>query len=90
MGLLAVGTPLEWPEAKKNADHVREWGIEQLLAIWRRAKGKERDALLWGDEVPLMPYCSGERSHVIRLNIWWLPLMTTRRKFDSHCDKQTF
>jgi glutamate--cysteine ligase catalytic subunit len=22
-----------------------------LLAIWNRAKGKERDALLWGDEV---------------------------------------
>lgn len=24
---------------------------QQLLAIWNRAKGKERDALLWGDEV---------------------------------------
>jgi hypothetical protein len=23
-----VGTPLEWPEAKKVAGHVREWGIE--------------------------------------------------------------
>lgn len=51
MGLLAVGTPLEWPEAKKVAGHVREWGIEQLLAIWNRSKGKERDKLLWGDEV---------------------------------------
>lgn len=47
----ALGTPLEWPEAKKVASQVREWGIEQLLATWRRAKGKERDALLWGDEV---------------------------------------
>ncbi|OBT51957.1 glutamate-cysteine ligase [Pseudogymnoascus sp. 24MN13] len=51
MGLLALGTPLEWPEAKKNADQVRDWGIKQLLAIWNKAKGKERDALLWGDEV---------------------------------------
>jgi hypothetical protein len=25
--------------------------VQQLLAIWRNAKGKERDALLWGDEV---------------------------------------
>jgi hypothetical protein len=25
--------------------------IQQLLSIWNRAKGKERDALLWGDEV---------------------------------------
>lgn len=23
---------------------------QQLLAIWKRAKGKERDAMLWGDE----------------------------------------
>ncbi|CEJ93038.1 Putative Glutamate-cysteine ligase [[Torrubiella] hemipterigena] len=51
MGLLALGTPLEWPEAKKRADQVREWGIKQLLEIWNKAKGKERDALLWGDEV---------------------------------------
>jgi glutamate--cysteine ligase catalytic subunit len=26
-------------------------GVQQLLAIWNKAKGKERDALLWGDEV---------------------------------------
>jgi hypothetical protein len=24
----AIGTPLEWPEAKKVASHVRSWGIE--------------------------------------------------------------
>lgn len=24
---------------------------QQLLEIWNKAKGKERDALLWGDEV---------------------------------------
>lgn len=24
----ALGTPLDWPEAKQNADHVREWGIK--------------------------------------------------------------
>jgi glutamate--cysteine ligase catalytic subunit len=75
----ALGTALDWPDAKKQANLVRQWGIEvrsakcsvatawsnavpvvsptnlfvmqQLLAIWRRAKGKERDALLWGDEV---------------------------------------
>ena len=26
--LRALGTPLDWPDAKKNADHVRDWGIE--------------------------------------------------------------
>lgn len=36
--------------------------MQQLLANWRRARGKERDALLWGDEVrafdPTIPSAS--------------------------------
>jgi hypothetical protein len=28
----ALGTPLDWPEAKKNADHVRQWGVKVLLS----------------------------------------------------------
>jgi len=26
--LRALGTPLEWPEAKKEANRVRTWGIQ--------------------------------------------------------------
>ncbi|ETS74917.1 Glutamate--cysteine ligase [Pestalotiopsis fici W106-1] len=51
MGLLALGTALDWPDAKTHAHQVREWGIKQLLEIWNKAKHKERDAMLWGDEV---------------------------------------
>ncbi|KAI0205835.1 glutamate-cysteine ligase [Astrocystis sublimbata] len=51
MGLLALGTALDWPDAQKRAQQVREWGIKQLLEIWNKAKHKERDAMLWGDEV---------------------------------------
>ncbi|KAK4122370.1 GCS-domain-containing protein [Parathielavia appendiculata] len=51
MGLLALGTALDWPDAKQQAHLVRSWGIKQLLEIWNKAKGKERDAMLWGDEV---------------------------------------
>ncbi|KAI0171135.1 glutamate-cysteine ligase [Pestalotiopsis sp. NC0098] len=51
MGLLALGTALDWPDAKPKAHQVREWGIKQLLEIWNKAKHKERDAMLWGDEV---------------------------------------
>ncbi|KAF7540990.1 hypothetical protein G7054_g986 [Neopestalotiopsis clavispora] len=51
MGLLALGTALDWPDAQKKAHQVREWGIKQLLEIWNKAKTKERDAMLWGDEV---------------------------------------
>ncbi|KAI1159021.1 glutamate-cysteine ligase [Nemania serpens] len=51
MGLLALGTALDWPDAQKHAQKVREWGIKQLLEIWSKAKHKEHDAMLWGDEV---------------------------------------
>lgn len=69
MGLLALGTPLDWPEAKKVADQVRSWGIEQLLAIWRNAKGKERDALRWGDEVEYLVVCYDEENRKVRLSL---------------------
>ena len=51
MGLLALGTPLPWSEAKKHADHVRNHGITQFLHIWERLKDRTGDELLWGDEV---------------------------------------
>ena len=54
MGLLALGTPLEWEEAKKYADHVRYHGITQFLNTWDRYKDRCGDKLLWGDEVRSM------------------------------------
>ncbi|KAI8607509.1 glutamate-cysteine ligase-domain-containing protein, partial [Chytriomyces sp. MP71] len=51
MGLLTVGTPLAWSDAKKHADHVRAHGIQQLLNVWHKLKGRRRDQLLWGDEI---------------------------------------
>ncbi|KAF9567957.1 glutamate-cysteine ligase catalytic subunit [Agrocybe pediades] len=54
MGLLYLGTPLVWDEAKKYADHVREHGITQFLHIWDRLKDRHGDELLWGDEVEYM------------------------------------
>ncbi|EZF31697.1 glutamate-cysteine ligase [Trichophyton interdigitale MR816] len=69
MGLLALGTPLAWPEAKKRAGQVREWGIEQLLAIWKKARGKERDALLWGDEVEYLVVAVDDKEEKVRLSL---------------------
>ncbi|KAF2851639.1 GCS-domain-containing protein [Plenodomus tracheiphilus IPT5] len=65
----ALGTPLDWPEAKEVADQVRSWGIEQLLAIWRNAKGKERDALLWGDEIEYLVVCYDQNNRKVRLSL---------------------
>ena len=60
---------MDWPEAKKNADHVRRWGIQQLLAIWKRAKGKERDALRWGDEIEYLVVTFEEERRKVRLSL---------------------
>lgn len=51
MGLLYLGTPLSWEEAKKYAEHVRFHGITQFLNTWDRLKDRHGDELLWGDEV---------------------------------------
>ncbi|KAI8819320.1 glutamate-cysteine ligase-domain-containing protein [Fimicolochytrium jonesii] len=51
MGLLSLGTPLPWEEARKHADHVRKHGIIQFLNIWNRIKTRRKDHLLWGDEI---------------------------------------
>ena len=51
MGLLSLGTPLAWPDARPLASHVREHGIEQFLALWRKIKDRKGDILLWGDEI---------------------------------------
>ncbi|KAI9356225.1 glutamate-cysteine ligase-domain-containing protein [Zopfochytrium polystomum] len=51
MGLLSVGTPLPWEQARKHAPHVRKHGIAQLTNIWRRLKDRKRDRLYWGDEI---------------------------------------
>ena len=53
MGLLSLGTPLHWDQAKHYADHVRYHGITQFLNIWDRLKDRQGDELLWGDEVLL-------------------------------------
>lgn len=51
MGLLSLGTPLDWEEAKRHADHVRKHGIQQFIHIYHNLKGRVNDCLKWGDEV---------------------------------------
>lgn len=51
MGLLSLGTPLHWNDAKQYADHVRTHGIDQFLNIYKKQKDQKKKELLWGDEV---------------------------------------
>ncbi|XP_077093762.1 glutamate--cysteine ligase catalytic subunit-like [Siphateles boraxobius] len=54
MGLLSQGSPLNWEETKKHADHVRKHGILQFLHIYNKVKERQKDVLKWGDEVEYM------------------------------------
>ncbi|CAO1632422.1 unnamed protein product [Sympodiomycopsis kandeliae] len=51
MGLLSLGTPLDWPETQALANHIREHGVTQLLHLWNKIKGRKGDKVLWGDEI---------------------------------------
>lgn len=51
MGLLALGTPFDWPEARLHADHVRRHGVQQFLRLWRNLEHRSGDPPLWGDEI---------------------------------------
>ncbi|CAG8686079.1 45543_t:CDS:10, partial [Gigaspora margarita] len=54
MGLLSEGKPLSWEQTKKYADHIRNHGINQFLSIYNKTKNREKDCLLWGDEIEYM------------------------------------
>lgn len=68
MGLLTVGSPLNWEETKKYADHVRKHGIIQFLNIYNKVKDRQKDVLKWGDEVrnELWIICAAD----VRLCLW--------------------
>ncbi|KAI9067392.1 glutamate-cysteine ligase catalytic subunit [Trametes sanguinea] len=69
MGLLSLGTPLAWDEAKKYADHVRSHGITQFLHIWDRVKDRCGDELLWGDEIEYMVAIFDDKEKSAKLSL---------------------
>ena len=81
MGLLYLGTPLSWEDAKKYVDHVRYHGITQFLHIWDRFKDRHGDELLWGDEVCSISWFFRVLFHVVcqRLSTWSFHLTQPRK-----------
>ena len=51
MGLLSVGTPLDWTNTKKHGNQIRKRGIKQFINIYHKIKDRKNDCLKWGDEV---------------------------------------
>ena len=70
MGLLSLGTPLDWDDASMYLEYVKEQGILQFLNIWNKVKTRTRDQLIWGDEIEyiLVVFDSQERKVKVSLD----------------------
>ncbi|PFH53757.1 hypothetical protein AMATHDRAFT_78877 [Amanita thiersii Skay4041] len=69
MGLLYLGTPLAWEEAKKYADHVRSHGITQFLNTWKKLKDRRGFELQWGDEIEYMVIAFDDENKNAKLSL---------------------
>ncbi|KAI0220754.1 glutamate--cysteine ligase [Massospora cicadina] len=69
MGLLSLGTPLHWNDAKQHAHKVRKHGIQQFINIYHKLKNRKNDVLLWGDEVEYMMVAFDHENQKARLSL---------------------
>ena len=69
MGLLSLGTPLAWEDARELSEHVRKHGIEQFLSVWRESRDRQNDPLLWGDELEYMVVVLDHAHKTARLSL---------------------
>eukprot|EP00833_Pecoramyces_ruminatium_P001463 jgi/Orpsp1_1/1175495/evm.model.c7180000054092.1 len=71
MGLLSLGTPMSWEEAKKKSDFVHGHGITQFLNVWEKVSKTKKDSegLLWGDEIEYSVVNMDKYNKVARLSL---------------------
>jgi glutamate--cysteine ligase catalytic subunit len=69
MGLLSVGTPLDWNDVVPYCGLVRTNGIEQFLEIYRKLLQRACDNLLWGDELEYMVVGFDHAARTVRLSL---------------------
>ncbi|WPK24015.1 hypothetical protein PUMCH_001269 [Australozyma saopauloensis] len=69
MGLLSLGTPLDWNTSRKHNEHIRANGIVQLQNIFLQHKSRRNDHFYWGDEVEYMLVDVNEKEKKARLAI---------------------
>jgi len=51
MGLLTIGEPLDHPDNRKYAEHVRRYGIKQFIHNYNKNKDRIDRCFKWGDEI---------------------------------------
>ncbi|SPO28439.1 probable gamma-glutamylcysteine synthetase [Ustilago trichophora] len=69
MGLLSLGTPMDWQDAQPLASHVRKHGIEQFISLWNKIKDRRGDILLWGDEIEYIVVSFDEETQNAKLSL---------------------
>jgi len=69
MGFLDSGNTLEWDEARKYAEYVREHGIFQFLAQYRKVVERTEDFLLWGDEIEYIVAVLDSERRTVKLSL---------------------
>ncbi|KAF9118819.1 hypothetical protein BGW39_000844 [Mortierella sp. 14UC] len=87
MGLLSLGTPMHWDEAKKYADHVRAHGIIQFLNLWEATKDSQKDCLLWGDEIEYMVVAYDEENKKAKLSLRVWEILQALEKEEEEANK---
>mmetsp|Transcript_107661 Transcript_107661/g.314782 ORF Transcript_107661/g.314782 Transcript_107661/m.314782 type:complete len:694 (-) Transcript_107661:70-2151(-) len=75
MGLLKVGTPLEWGSCVQHSRYIREHGIKQFLATWRRVKDIANDRLYYGDEIEYAVLKVDGEKREVRLSLRGIEIM---------------
>eukprot|EP01096_Ripella_sp_DP13-Kostka_P007805 TRINITY_DN2879_c0_g1_i1.p1 TRINITY_DN2879_c0_g1~~TRINITY_DN2879_c0_g1_i1.p1 ORF type:complete len:719 (-),score=276.59 TRINITY_DN2879_c0_g1_i1:225-2120(-) len=86
MGFLAEGKALEWSEAKKLAQFIRNNGIEQFLSVFNAARERNGDVPLWGDELEylVIKFDPEKRTATISLRAHEiLPILQEEEKEDA-------
>lgn len=69
MGLLSLGTPLDWHQSKELNEHVRDNGISQLINIFHQHAARDNDKFFWGDEVEYMLVDVDDDAETAKLSI---------------------
>lgn len=69
MGLLSLGTPLDWHQSKAHNEHVRNNGISQLINIFKLHEARDNDKFYWGDEVEYMLVDIDDSAQTAKLSI---------------------
>lgn len=88
MGLLSLGTPLDWDSAKPLASHVRTHGITQFLSLWHKIKDRRGDALLWGDEIEYMVVAFDDKERNAKLSLRQAEILKVLSKSDEETRQQ--